>query len=144
MRGSLPAIRSSTHGAVMAKRQELNVSLRYVSSRVASEILGVQAQTLRRWAKAGKIGAIRTPGNQWRYDLSGLIVAPAPAAPPPKPKKAKPAAQVDLEDIIAATPPPQVLPGVQMAFAVDPIMPSPPMGPDLRAQIERLSSSSRW
>jgi excisionase family DNA binding protein len=128
----------------MAKRQELNVSLRYVSSRVASEILGVQAQTLRRWAKAGKIGAIRTPGNQWRYDLSGLIVAPAPAAPPPKPKKAKPAAQVDLEDIIAATPPPQVLPGVQMAFAVDPIMPSPPMGPDLRAQIERLSSSSRW
>jgi excisionase family DNA binding protein len=66
----------------MAKRQELNVTLRYVSSRVASEILGVQAQTLRRWAKAGKIGAIRTPGNQWRYDLSGLIVAPTPAAQP--------------------------------------------------------------
>jgi excisionase family DNA binding protein len=131
----------------MAKRQELNVTLRYVSSRVASEILGVQAQTLRRWAKAGKIGAIRTPGNQWRYDLSGLIVAPTPAAPPqPKPKKARAAkpAQVDLEEVIAAAPPPQVLPGVQMSFAVDPIMPRPPMGPDLRAQIERLASSSHW
>jgi excisionase family DNA binding protein len=128
----------------MAKRPELNVTLRYVSSRVASEILGVQAQTLRRWAKAGKIGAIRTPGNQWRYDLSGLIVSERPAAPPqPKPKKAKPA-QVDIEEVIAAAPPPQVLPGVQMSFAVDPIMPRPPMGPDLRAQIERLASSSHW
>jgi excisionase family DNA binding protein len=117
----------------MAKRQELNVTLRFVSSRVASEILGVQAQTLRRWAKAGKIGAIRTPGNQWRYDLSGLI----------KPRKARPA-QVDIEEVIAAAPPPQVLPGVQMSFAVEPIMPRPPMGPDLRAQIERLAMSSHW
>jgi excisionase family DNA binding protein len=131
----------------MAKRQELNSQLRMVSSRVACEVLGVTSQTLRRWARQGKIGAIRTPGGHYRFDLSGLIVAPTPAAPPqPKPKKARAVrpAQVDLEDIIAAAPPPQVLPGVQMSFAVDPIMPRPPMGPDLRAQIERLSSSSRW
>jgi excisionase family DNA binding protein len=140
MRGSLTAISSSTPGAIMAKRQELNVSLRYVSSRVASEILGVQAQTLRRWAKAGKIGAIRTPGNQWRYDLSGLIVAPAPApAAPPQPKKPRatrkeplqvaPAqpAQLDLVEMVKATPPPAVI-----------------SAEALRAQIEGLTRSSRW
>jgi excisionase family DNA binding protein len=127
----------------MAKRQDLSQQLRFVSSRVACEVLGVTSQTLRRWAKTGRIPAIKTPGGHYRYDLSGLIVAPTPAAPQPKPKKAKPA-QVDIEDIIAATPPPQVLPGVQMSFAVDPIMPRPPMGPDLRTQIERLSSASRW
>jgi excisionase family DNA binding protein len=128
----------------MAKRQELNSQLRMVSSRVACEVLGVTSQTLRRWARQGKIGAIRTPGGHYRFDLSGLIVAPTPAATPkPKPKKAKPA-QVDIEEVIAAAPPPQVLPGVQMSFAVDPIMPRPPMGPDLRAQIERLAQSSHW
>jgi excisionase family DNA binding protein len=128
----------------MAKRQELNSQLRMVSSRVACEVLGVTSQTLRRWARQGKIGAIRTPGGHYRFDLSGLIVAPTPAATPkPKPKKAKPA-QVDIEEVIAAAPPPQVLPGVQMSFAVDPIMPRPPMGPDLRAQIERLAMSSHW
>jgi excisionase family DNA binding protein len=137
----------------MAKRQELNSQLRMVSSRVACEVLGVTSQTLRRWAKAGKIGAIRTPGNHYRYDLSGLIVSESPAAPPQprrsklvaasSVKNAKPA-QVDIEDVIAAAPPPQVLPGVQMSFAVDPIMPRPPMGPDLRTQIERLASSSHW
>jgi excisionase family DNA binding protein len=121
----------------MAKRQELNVSLRYVSSRVASEILGVQAQTLRRWAKAGKIGAIRTPGNQWRYDLSGLIVAPTPAAPQPKPKKARaevvpsagknPPAQLDLVEMVKAAPPPAVI-----------------SAEALRHQIERLAKSSAW
>jgi excisionase family DNA binding protein len=131
----------------MAKRQELNVALRFVSSKVACEILGVTGQTLRRWAHKGQIGAIKTPGGQWRFDLSGLIIVPEPAAPPqPKPKKARAAkpAQVDLEEVIAAAPPPQVLPGVQMSFAVDPIMPRPPMGPDLRAQIERLAMSSHW
>jgi excisionase family DNA binding protein len=122
----------------MAKRQELNVTLRYVSSRVASEILGVQAQTLRRWAKAGKIGAIRTPGNQWRYDLSGLIVAPTPAAPPqPKPKKARagvvppsgknPPAQLDLVEMVKAVPAPAVI-----------------SAEALRGQIERLAKSSSW
>jgi excisionase family DNA binding protein len=127
----------------MAKRQDLSQQLRFVSSRVACDVLGVTSQTMRRWAKQGKIGAIKTPGGHFRYDLSGLVVAPTPPAPSqPKPKKAKPA-QVDLEDIIAAAPAPQVLPGVQMNFAIDPIMPRPP-GPDLRAQIERLASSSHW
>jgi excisionase family DNA binding protein len=126
----------------MAKRQDLSQQLRFVSSRVACEVLGVTSQTLRRWAKTGRLPAIKTPGGHFRYNLAGLIIVPD-APPQPKPKKTKPAAQVDIEDIIAATPPPQVLPGVQMAFAVDPIMPRPP-GVDLRAQIERLSSSSRW
>jgi excisionase family DNA binding protein len=135
----------------MAKRQDLSQQLRFVSSRVACDVLGVTSQTLRRWARQGKIGAIRTPGGHYRFDLSGLIVAPGGNPRPdsaavisqPKPKKTKPA-QVDLEEIIAASPQPQVLPGVQMGFAVDPIMPRPPMGPDLRAQIERLAMSSHW
>jgi excisionase family DNA binding protein len=137
----------------MAKRQELNSQLRMVSSRVACEVLGVTSQTLRRWAKQSKIGAIKTPGGHYRYDLSGLIVSESPAAPP-QPRRSKlvaassvknaTPAQVDIEDVIAAAPPPQVLPGVQMSFAADPIMPRPPMGPDLRSQIERLASSSHW
>jgi excisionase family DNA binding protein len=128
----------------MAKRQDLSQQLRFVSSRVACDVLGVTSQTLRRWAKTGRIPAVKTPGGHFRYNLAGLIVVPEPPAPPqPKPKKAKPA-QVDIKDVIAAAPPPQVLPGVQMSFAVDPIMPRPPMGPDLRAQIERLASSSHW
>jgi excisionase family DNA binding protein len=130
----------------MAKRQELNSQLRFVSSRVACEVLGVTSQTLRRWARQSKIGAIKTPGGHYRYDLSGLIVSESPAAPPqPKPRATrKEPLQVDIEEVIAAAPPPQVLPGVQMSFAVEPIMPRPPMVPDLRAQIERLAQSSHW
>jgi excisionase family DNA binding protein len=122
----------------MAKRQELNVALRFVSSKVACEILGVTGQTLRRWAHKGQIGAIKTPGGQWRFDLSGLIIVPEPAAPPqPKPKKARagvvppsgknPPAQLDLVEMVKAVPAPAVI-----------------SAEALRGQIERLAKSSSW
>jgi excisionase family DNA binding protein len=122
----------------MAKRQELNSQLRMVSSRVACDVLGVTSQTLRRWAKQSKIGAIKTPGGHYRYDLSGLIVSESPAVPPqPKPKKATPRpadagcdlrpAQLDLVEMVKAAPPPAVI-----------------SAEALRGQIERLAKSSSW
>jgi excisionase family DNA binding protein len=101
----------------MAKRQELNSQLRMVSSRVACEVLGVTSQTLRRWAKQSKIGAIKTPGGHYRYDLSGLIVSEGPAAPP-KPRATRkeplqvepaPPAQLDLVEMVKAVPPQAVI-----------------------------------
>jgi excisionase family DNA binding protein len=133
----------------MAKRQDLHHQLKFVSSRIACEVLGVTAQTMRRWAKTGKIGAIKTPGGQYRYDLSGLIVSATPAVPPqPKPKAEKAArtgetgkpapavippagknlpVQLDLVEMVKATPPPAVI-----------------SAEALRHQIERLASASSW
>ncbi|QUH26687.1 IS607 family transposase [Serpentinicella alkaliphila] len=39
----------------------------------ASEFLGVSAETLRRWEKAGKITSHRTEGSHRRYDKNDLI-----------------------------------------------------------------------
>jgi len=38
----------------------------------ASAILGVHADTVRRWERAGAIAAVRTPGNQRRFRLSDV------------------------------------------------------------------------
>ena len=50
-----------------------NVRMRYVPSREASRILGVHPQTLRVWAREGRINYIRTEGNQRRYDVDSYI-----------------------------------------------------------------------
>ena len=47
--------------------------MRYVPSREASCILGVHPQTLRTWAREGRIDYIRTEGNQRRYDVDSYI-----------------------------------------------------------------------
>ena len=47
--------------------------MRYVASREASRILGVHPQTLRVWAREGRISYIRTEGNQRRYDVDSYI-----------------------------------------------------------------------
>ena len=47
--------------------------MRYVPSREASRILGVHPQTLRTWAREGRIDYIRTEGNQRRYDVDSYI-----------------------------------------------------------------------
>jgi len=47
--------------------------MRYVPSREASRILGVHPQTLRAWAREGRIDYIRTEGNQRRYDVDSYI-----------------------------------------------------------------------
>lgn len=38
----------------------------------AAAALGISIETLRRWEKAGKIAAFRTPGGQRRYDRSEI------------------------------------------------------------------------
>ena len=40
-----------------------------VSPKEASQRLGVSVDTLRRWEKAGKIIAVRTPAGHRRYDI---------------------------------------------------------------------------
>ena len=50
-----------------------NIFMRYVPSREASRILGVHPQTLRTWAREGRINYIRTEGNQRRYDVDSYI-----------------------------------------------------------------------
>ncbi len=47
--------------------------MKYVPSREASRILGVHPQTLRVWAREGRIDYIRTEGNQRRYDVDSYI-----------------------------------------------------------------------
>lgn len=53
----------------------------------AADILGVHEDTLKRWAKNGKIRASRTPGGWWRFERADLdafraahVNEPEPAA----------------------------------------------------------------
>lgn len=50
----------------------------YVSSREACGVLGVHPNTLRAWAKDGKISFIRTEGGQRRYDVEGYLLPNRP------------------------------------------------------------------
>ncbi len=45
----------------------------YISSRNAAEKLGVHANTLRRWAKNGKIKHITTASGQRKYDVNSYL-----------------------------------------------------------------------
>ena len=47
--------------------------MKYVPFREASRILGVHPQTLRAWAREGRISYIRTEGKQRRYDVDSYI-----------------------------------------------------------------------
>ena len=55
------------------------VCMRYVPSREASRIVGVHPQTLRTWAREGRINYIRTKGKQRRYDVDSYIGLSKPA-----------------------------------------------------------------
>ena len=44
----------------------------YVSSKEASEKLGVHFQTLRNWDREGKIKTIRSPGGKRFYDIKSF------------------------------------------------------------------------
>lgn len=63
----------------------------FVAPSIAREVFGVTSQTLRRWAKEGKIDYIKTPGGQYRYNVAGHIGMRA--QPAPKPKATAPAPQ---------------------------------------------------
>ncbi len=88
----------------MAKIESESVT--YVSPAVAAKQGGVCLQSLRRWAKAGKIPHYRTPGGHHRYCLEAVmrlrtpvVVTPAPAAPlaAPAPAMRVPAAVIPIE-----------------------------------------------
>jgi excisionase family DNA binding protein len=38
----------------------------------AAEIMGVVPYTIRRWAKSGRIEAVKTPGHHWRFSRASL------------------------------------------------------------------------
>lgn len=78
----------------------------YVTPAIAKETLGVSLQTLRRWAKAGKIKHFRTPGGQFRYDLGSVGIAPAVS----RPVETKPAPVVERIVSRAVEPPPAAKP----------------------------------
>ncbi len=45
----------------------------YMNPKTAAKVLGCHVDSLRRLANAGKIGYIKTPGGQRRYDVQGYI-----------------------------------------------------------------------
>ncbi len=45
----------------------------YMNPKAAAKVLGCHVESLRRLANAGKIGHIKTPGGQRRYDVQGYI-----------------------------------------------------------------------
>ncbi len=47
--------------------------MKYLSSRIASEIIGVHSNTLRNWAKSGKIQHIITPSGQRKYNVEAFL-----------------------------------------------------------------------
>lgn len=115
----------------------------YVTPAIAKETLGVSLQTLRRWAKAGKIKHFRTPGGQFRYDLGSVsyaFVTPRGESIPgyelPKPAPIAPAPVVPRIVSRAVEPPPAAKP-----------MPQAPIQPRLdpaalRRAVEGLARAS--
>lgn len=98
----------------------------YAPPSIAATVYGVKPPTLRRWAKDGKIGFIKTPGGQFRYDVRSHLAlmsaasVPAPAAKPAPERKTvtvKPA-KVSPSKAAAAT--------IMYANAVADTIPEPP------------------
>ena len=55
----------------MAKDQAV-VAPEVLAPGAAAAQLGISIETLRRWEKAGKIAAFRTPGGQRRFDRAEI------------------------------------------------------------------------
>lgn len=117
----------------------------YVSPSEASKILGVSSQTLRRWAKSGKIDNIRSPNGHYRYKIDSLIQADRKKKTdiPQKasqllPKKAK----QDNPFILSFPnhPEHQILPRYQYLdpFLYKPTYTSSPWSPGIRIPTEKL------
>jgi excisionase family DNA binding protein len=128
---------------------------KFVAPSIAAETFGVSLQTLRRWAREGKVSYIRTPGGRFRYNIEALISVSAPAAPkPPKPAKAsrKPVqAETQVRASVPApepeSPPTTLLAPLAAMPAPKPerVTPKPPLGADaLRNQFASLAGASRW
>ncbi len=59
----------------MARKFSRNRNLSAAPMTVACEAIGVHENTLRAWAKAGKIAHFRTVGGQYRYDVEAYFAA---------------------------------------------------------------------
>jgi excisionase family DNA binding protein len=59
----------------MARKFSRNRNLSAAPMTVACEAIGVHENTLRTWAKAGKIKHFRTVGGQYRYDVLAYLAA---------------------------------------------------------------------
>jgi excisionase family DNA binding protein len=129
---------------------------KFVAPSIAAETFGVSLQTLRRWARDGKVSYIRTPGGRFRYNIEALISVSAPAAPqkPKKPAKAsrKPVqaetpVMASAPEPAAETAPAPLLEPLAAMPAPKPerMAPKPPLGADaLRSQFSSLAGASRW
>jgi Helix-turn-helix domain len=80
----------------------------YVPANVAAKTLGLQPDTLRRWAKNQKIKAFKTPGGRWLYDLSSVGIPTQPVEIPPSPAhpRATPAPAESVTSQSRPSPPP--------------------------------------
>lgn len=50
----------------------------YLAPAPAADYIGVHVQTLKRWAREGRIGGFRTPGGHWKFakaDLDAFLAA---------------------------------------------------------------------
>jgi excisionase family DNA binding protein len=143
---------------------------KFVAPSIAAETFGVSLQTLRRWAREGKVSYIRTPGGRFRYNIEALISVSAPAqapvtAPEPKkPAKARkkpvqhknaPGGVLQAQTLVQASAPapkaespPTATPEPQAAMPTpkpERVVPKPPLGADaLRSQFAGLAGASRW
>jgi excisionase family DNA binding protein len=132
---------------------------KFVAPSIAAETFGVSLQTLRRWAREGKVSYIRTPGGRFRYNVEALISVSAPAAP--KPKKPAKASRKPVQaetEVPASTPAPKAetapatlleplaaMPAPKPEPKPERVAPKPPLGADaLRSQFAGLAGASRW
>jgi excisionase family DNA binding protein len=100
----------------------------FVAPSIACEVFGVTSQTLRRWAKTGRISFIKTPGGQYRYNVEGVIGA-IQATPIVKTPKAHPQAA----PVVAV--PAQPVPAAPARIE----MPQPKARPELPAGVSMRS-----
>ena len=56
----------------MASKDQAVVAPEVLTPGAAAAQLGISIETLRRWEKAGKITAFRTPGGQRRFDRAEI------------------------------------------------------------------------
>jgi excisionase family DNA binding protein len=128
---------------------------KFVAPSIAAETFGVSLQTLRRWAREGKVSYIRTPGGRFRYNIEALISVSAPAAPKPhKPARASRKPVQAETPVLASTPAPEAesppatileAPAAMPAPKPERVTPKAPLGADaLRSQFSSLAGASRW
>lgn len=125
----------------------------FVPPSIAKKVFGVEPQTLRGWAKAGKISFIKTPGGHYRYNVKDHLALMAVQQPAPqqreptKPKVVKVVAKADpVAAPVAVAPAPvaKPAPAPVKPVATPAAMPSmaamPKLTPaQLLAQIEALA-----